>query len=184
MSPQKKTKQPFLKKKILGVPAPVVLVVAGVGALYLYKKYKGNQSTSPSAAGLPLGNTVGSGYGGGDTSGGGGSAGGSAPPADTTPASQGYTSTGTAGTVYTTPSTDTTSLNTPTQGYDPATGLLAGQPFINPYTTSPTTGQDYLNLSPSNPLIATGVTSSLAGYTGRGTVSGVSTPSGTLQGGH
>jgi len=181
MSPQKKTKQPFLKKKILGVPAPVVLVVAGVGALYLYKKYKGNQSTSPSAAGLPLGNTVGSGYGGGDTSGGGGSAGGSAPPADTTPAPPNTTTTTTdGGTAYTVPA----AANTPTQGYDPATGLLAGQPFINPYTTSPTTGQDYLNLSPSNPLIATGVTSSLAGYTGRGTVSGVSTPSGTLQGGH
>jgi hypothetical protein len=40
----------FLKKKIAGVPAPVVLVVGGVLVYYLYSKYKGSQSSSSSTA--------------------------------------------------------------------------------------------------------------------------------------
>ena len=41
---------PFLKRKVAGIPMPVVLIVAGVGAYLLYKKYKGSQTSSSSAA--------------------------------------------------------------------------------------------------------------------------------------
>ena len=40
----------FLKKKIAGIPAPVVLVVGGIAVYYLYTKYKGSSSSSTTGA--------------------------------------------------------------------------------------------------------------------------------------
>ena len=40
----------LLKKKVAGIPVPVLLVVGGVAVFYLYKKYKGASSSSSSTA--------------------------------------------------------------------------------------------------------------------------------------
>src|ERR1019366_8176793 len=49
----KKAKGSFMKKKIGGVPAPVILIVGGVLAYYLYSKYKSGQAASTSSAATP-----------------------------------------------------------------------------------------------------------------------------------
>ena len=40
----------FLKKKVAGIPMPVILVVGAVGAYYLYSKYKSNAASTSSTA--------------------------------------------------------------------------------------------------------------------------------------
>jgi len=50
-SPAKPKKgESFLKKKVAGIPMPVILIVGGVAVYYLYSKYKANQTSSSSAA--------------------------------------------------------------------------------------------------------------------------------------
>ena len=68
------------KKKIAGIPMPVLLVVGGIGVFYLYKKYKANSAASTSSTATPTASSTtptdtssgygnGSGYGGGYDSG-------------------------------------------------------------------------------------------------------------------
>lgn len=82
----------------------VGLVVAGVAAVYLYKKYAGSSAATPAAAAADPGATV-PGYATGDDSGGGGGGGGGSPTATGTGTATGtdYTGTGTTGTSTTTP---------------------------------------------------------------------------------
>jgi hypothetical protein len=40
----------FLKRKVAGIPMPVILVVGAVAAYYLYSKYKSNSASTSSAA--------------------------------------------------------------------------------------------------------------------------------------
>lgn len=82
-SPAKPGKESFLKKKVAGIPMPVVLIVGGIAVFYLYSKYKANQSSTSSTA-TPTASTTTSpdtsgGYtGGGGYSGGGGTTSGGA----------------------------------------------------------------------------------------------------------
>lgn len=48
-TPPPKGKQSFLKKKVAGVPMPVVLLGGGVVLYLVYRKYKGTSSTSSTA---------------------------------------------------------------------------------------------------------------------------------------
>ena len=91
------TKGSLLKKKVAGIPAPVLLVVGGIAVYYLYSKRKASQGASTSSSATPTassGTPVDS--SGGYTSGSGG----------------GYTNpnTNSANTVPTTSPTDTSSL--------------------------------------------------------------------------
>jgi hypothetical protein len=86
----------ILSKKIAGIPAPVVLIVGGVAAYYLYTKYKGSASSTAPSTDTSTGQP---GYADDSGSGGGGSGGGGGSPTTTTGTTTGtgmdYTGTGT-----------------------------------------------------------------------------------------
>ena len=96
----------LFKKKVAGIPVPILLVVGGVAVYYLYTKYKANSSASTSStatptasSGTPTGTSGGyldSGSGSGGYSSGGGS----------------YDPNAAASTTGTTSPTDTSSLTT------------------------------------------------------------------------
>ena len=111
--PKGKNKGDFLKKKVAGIPMPVILIGGAVVAYYLYSKYKSNAAASTSSAATP---TASSGAPDG-TSGG------------VTPGGGGYTDPGTL------PSVGTVPLN---NGIDPSTGQpWTGFGISTPITQNP-----------------------------------------------
>jgi hypothetical protein len=135
--PKTPKKGGILSKKIAGIPAPVVLVVGGVLAYYLYTKYKGGSSSSTTPTDTSAQSQPG--YGGGDTGGGsgGGSGGGGSPPGTPSTNTATGTDTGT-GFNYTgtgTTNTDTSSGNTTPPIFDtaqPGNPYGAGVAYVEP----------------------------------------------------
>ncbi|MHB1474966.1 MAG: hypothetical protein ACYCV4_15365 [Dermatophilaceae bacterium] len=104
--PTKGTKKPssstsLMKKKVGGIPVPILLVGGGVAAYLLYKHFAGSSSsTTPATTGTTTGTGTGTGTGGGTGGGGdGGGGGGPTTPPTTPPKHKGKTGkTGTTGT--------------------------------------------------------------------------------------
>jgi hypothetical protein len=133
----------FLKKKIAGIPAPVVLVVGGVLVYYLYTKYKANSTASTSSTATPTAS--------------------SGTPTDT---SGGYTSApGSSGGGYTDPNANSdenvpTSSPTDTSPLTPAPTATVNQSNITP------TGAKTVNIGGKSYSTVSGFTQNGAQYLG------------------
>ena len=169
-------KKPKGKKKGKGIPKPVLIVGGVLGAYLLYRWYKNRQATSSTPATGPT--LPASGYSDTGSGGGGSAGGGSAPPGTPQPAT-GSTATGVdySGTGSVATLDPTATAPAAIQGYDPTTGLLAGQTFNNPFTTD--LSGAYAAGMGNGPLVATAPTS----FPDSGLVQGVSSGNPTVNNG-
>lgn len=141
MAETKKTS--FAKKKIFGIPAPLVAVVAALGAYLLYKKYKSQASATATPTDTTA--TVGQpGYAYDDSGGGGGGGG---PTAGNPPASISTSATGTGSDYSGTGATATTLY--PGLPLVPASNAYINPAVFTPGSLNPTTPGGALASNPA-----------------------------------